>query len=174
MSGGECTPDQDEYTDCENNNNSTRCSGELPLLLNQCDILYSDYLYGRIAPVGDADWYWVEMGFINYASVCFVDVEVELTNIPSDTDYDLCVYWINDDGSFPEITCSDENNFGERLFGGDWEDFEGAYGCCSINSSNADELVLFDPPIDAGTLVIKVWSEYNHSSCDEYRLDYHF
>ncbi len=93
-------------------------------------------LEASIYPDADVDWY-VYVDSDDFPSSIFP--RAQLQNIPSGSNYDLCLFVRCQDGSTPSVDCT----------AGSREDAGGLRGCCSRNGASADENVRIDHDCDA-------------------------
>lgn len=93
-------------------------------------------LEGSIYPEDDVDWF-VYVDSDDFGSSIFP--RAQLQDVPSGSDYDLCLFVRCQDGSTPSVDCT----------AGAREDAGGLRGCCSRNGGSADENVRVDHDCDA-------------------------
>ncbi len=124
----------------------------------------ADTIRPSIYPDGDVDWF-VYNDSDDFGGSIFP--RVELRDIPSGSNYDLCVY-VDCESSFVSIDCTR----GTR-----GTDVDGLRACCSTRSGNADEIVRIDHDCsgtdDSADLYIAVVKVEGPASCETtYGLTY--
>ncbi|MFK7992023.1 MAG: hypothetical protein AB8I08_38755 [Sandaracinaceae bacterium] len=153
-----CMPDMDEA-------NGSRAEADArPFLavLNDSDDDEVTFTMFTIDSAADEDWYRVDVedGADGGAPV----IEVELSGIPSGSNYDLSAFW----------TC-DEGTPGEDCDAG-MPDSELGFGCSSNSSGTTSELVIIDSWCgmrfsgDPGVLYVRVRPATVGGTCEPYTL----
>ncbi len=159
---GSCvgTPRLDSYEPNDGRGSASR----LPGVSDRDAFGSADTIRPSIYPEGDVDWF-VYNDSDDFGGSIFP--RVELRDIPSGSNYDLCVY-LDCESSFVSITCT----IGTR-----GAEMGGLPSCCSMQSGNADEIVRIDHDCsssdDSADLYVAVVKVEGPASCETpYSLTY--
>lgn len=160
-SGGECigNPVQDSYE----SNNSITTSYYLGSV-DDSDAFPADTFTATIYPESDIDWFRYHD---NDTPIGVISPRVELSNIPSGTNYDLCAYFDCDEPYTAELDCVI----------GSSSSYSGLPGCCSRNSGSTAETVYLDPSCggwltdDSGSVYIRVEKVAGAATCVPYTVE---
>lgn len=151
------TPMLDDYEP-----NDTRGSAHrLPGVSDRDSFSSADTIQPSMYPEGDVDWF-VYNDSDDFGGSIFP--RVELRDIPSGSNYDLCVY-VDCESSFNSITCE----LGMEV--------DGMPACCSTRTNNADEIVRIDHDCsgsdDSADIYVAVVQVGGPASCESpYSLTY--
>jgi len=119
-------------------------------------------IYALYAITSDSDEDWYELTVVDACCLSNPSIHVELSGIPSGSNYDLGLWYDCDSGGGPG-TCADGTP--DTAMGG---------GCLSTNSSNMPETVQLDTSCgginENGTAFIRVRAASWAATCGVYRL----
>jgi hypothetical protein len=115
---------------------------------------------GTISPQADNDWFYYNVRDVPMGNL---QPTVELNNIPSGNDYDLCVFYECVGGSGVTLSC----------IAGTLTSAHGMQGCCSTNSGSSSEIAILSPDCDgtvdnSGSVYVEVSWISGPGNCTDY------
>jgi hypothetical protein len=155
------TPIEDEYE-----SNDSRESASNLGSIEDGDAFPVDTATANLYETGDVDWYKFHDSDTPTGSG---EPRVDLTSIPSGSDYQLCAYFECDDpGDSPSLDCTQ----------GFTTAYDGLPGCCSSNSGSMSERVSFTMDCDNGVITgdnngwvyVRVYNASSTWNCSNYSL----